>query len=387
MARVKVPYLVEKNGAYYFQPSARLRAENVEPRAFGPDEGAAIEWIRNWQKTRRATAAAPVAAQSPKGRGRVAPAPARPGSVAATIAEFRASARYRTKAAKTRKDYDLYLNRIEAMWGPAPLRAISPDALAVAYDELHKRSPSSALNFGAVARLFFKWAAKRKRLPDPTTALELAVPARSRRVWTADEVLHLVAVADRPAGQPGADRLVGTAVLALLFLPHNPQDILRLTVGHILADRFAVTRGKTGRVSWLAVPDPLAARILADAPRLPDGSADPTARILPGLDVARLGKRFAAVRTAAAQAVPSVADLELRQLRRTARSMAEAGQATQAMSANLLGHSQQQAARLATNYSVAGPELGAAALEAMLRSAAGAALLAGLGADRKKGTA
>ena len=393
MARVKVPYLVAKNGRFYFQPSAELRRAGFQALAFGADERAAIAHCRAEAARFAGRAEDAALVERPAGfagepndlrakrAGETSHQRAMAAdTVSAAIAEFQASARYRAKKPKTRRGYDHYLARIDKLWGPAPLAAVTPEALARAYDAIHgSGAVASAQAFGAVARLFFKWAARRRRLADPTVALELERPAAATRIASPAEVLALIAAADRPDDAGGrADPLVGTGVLMALFLPHNPQDLVKLTVGQVAGGALMLTRGKTGERSYLTVPEVLSARILAAAARRPDGGIDNEARILP-VSEQRLAKRYARVRARAALALPSLADLELRALRRTARSWAEAGGASLAQAANLLGHSQAQAARLARHYSVAGPALAQGALAAVLTSAQGAELAAGLG--------
>ena len=376
----KIPYRVAKNGRFYFQPTAELRRLGFAPMAFGTDEEEANRWCRARHaeilQARKAPAAPP--APAGKGKGARSAAPPRAGTVSAWLAEYRASAKFAKLKPKTREFYRPYLDRIERLWGAAPVVAVGPDALAKAYDRLYATSPSSAFAFGSVMRLFFNFVAKRRRTPSPTSALELVKPARANRVWTATEVLHLTAVAGR------LDPIVADGILMLLFLPHNPQDVVGITAGQIAADTFVVARGKTSRRSILAVPPFLAQRMLARVAAA-DGTWKPDARLLPVTKV-ELARRFAAIRLEAAKTMPAVADLELRQLRRTARSWAEAGSATGAMTANLLGHSQAQAAKLAEHYSVASPEVAKGALAALLLSSEGAAIAAALNApaDRKE---
>jgi integrase len=90
----------------------------------------------------------------------------------------------------------------------------------------------------------------------------------------------------------------------------------------------------------------------------------------------RLGQLYRVARTAAAAECPSVADLTLRDLRRTARTWSEAGGATIAGAAALLAHSQETAARMARHYSVPGDEVTDAAQDALLNSISGQALAA-----------
>jgi hypothetical protein len=348
---MKVRHFVERPGAsgprFYWQPSSELRAAGWRPMRLPAERAEAIAKaealnaeVDAWREGR----AAPHAPAAAKARGR-RPAP---GSVAALIEDYRASQWWRKLAPRTRRDYGWCLDLIREWAGDQPARSITPPAVLAFHDALARRveqhgrrrvvveTPAKAVAVIRVLRLLLQVGVRLGYVTGNAAARPGITVRRQRepRLWSAEEVRHMAAVADALGW-----RSMGTAILLNEWIGQRVSDVLALPPWRAETGALVFEQGKTRRRVALPlhlVPH-LVERLRAEAARAEVASAthlllhDRTGR---PWTLSTFEHVFAEVRAAAVRGLPDeglapmpgCAELLFRELRHAAATrLHEAG--------------------------------------------------------------
>jgi hypothetical protein len=350
MASRKIRHLVAKANAggkprHYWQPSAELRAEGWLPERLSDDEFAAMaraEVLNTDVDAWRRGEAAPSAPAAVKARAKKAP----PGTVAALIADYKAS-RFWTKlaASTTRRSYEWALDAIQAWAGDQPARGITAPAVQAFYEAQLRRveqqgpkrvvveTPAKAAAAVRVLRLLLQVGVRLGYLSsNPASRPGISLTRQREPLpWAPHQVVHMAAVADRLGW-----RSIGTAMIFNEWLGQREADVLKLPPMRVEGGAMIIRQGKTGRLVALPahiVPH-LVERARSEADR-PGAVVSATHLLLndrTGLPWNEHTFRhvFADIRAAAAagvpaigalpaiDAMPSCADLRFMELRHTA---------------------------------------------------------------------
>jgi integrase len=356
---MRIRFMIERDGRLYWQPSTELRREGWRIERLAEDWAAAVaraqalnRQVDAWRAGRAPPAEAAEAAAPVRPRPRVAP----PGSVGALIADYKASRWHQDLRPKTRREYGWALDAIVDWAGDLPARAITPAAVQAFHQAMGQRvverdgrrvrrtTPHRAAAAVRVLRLVLQVGIRLGYLdtnPAARPGLTTAPRAREPQLWTAAELAHMVATADRLGWIS-----IGTAIVVNGYVGQRVSDLL--AAPPIPAEGpWLLPQSKTGRT--VALPARLVPaiveRIEAVAAR-PGALASPTHLLLHD----RTGKpwsiytfddAFAAVRQAAAETMPSCARLQFRELRHYAATRLHESGVDDLGVAAITGHSAQ----------------------------------------------
>jgi hypothetical protein len=371
MARYSEPYLAAKPGAggstrWYWQPGPALRAQGWITRRLAPDQVfrgprpplAVIEAARAVNAD-VAAAADPPSPGLRRGLGTLADAAAR----------YRESPRFTKLADKTRAEYGYHLAALEAWAGDAPVRQITRRAVQAYYQSLYDRSAASANARLRVLRILLGFALDQGfSETNAASKPKLAGTPPRLRVWSPAELAAAIAAAD---GLGLAS--IGDAVLLAATTGQRQGDILALERGAWAAGKLRLKQSKRGAQVAVPLLAPLEDRLKSAAERkLARGwaaepallVAEPTGR---AWRANAFRKRFAQVRTAAAESVPSVASAWFLDLRDTAvTNLALAGCTVPEICA-ITGHAEAGAYTVLKHYLALGEELAENAIEKLVK--------------------
>ena len=287
-------------------------------------------------------------------------------TVAALIEEYRRSPKWREglKPA-SRRDYNGAFAIIERKWGTTLLADITKPAMAEWYEALYVEA--GRWQAAALIRKFsllFSYAERKGWVSvNPCLRLDIQIPAPRQRIATWDEIDHLVATADR-LGLPE----IGDAVILAICTGQRQKDILEAELAHVEGDRWLFVRSKRGNHGGVRLAPEAMARLRAAGLRAADARvqliADATGA---GYSGDRFRRHLAQVRDAAAETMPSLADLQFRDLRRTFGTMARAGGASERDVADALGNNSWKDPKLSGTYMVQTFETANRAVDAVKR--------------------
>lgn len=380
--KIKIPYLVTKPGKdgairYFWQPSTELRAMGWKSERLRYDDGrpaATLDEAVDLAKRRNAALAAWRQGGQGEGAGPALsgiPAPpseVRPGTVAHMIRLYKASARYTTKAPKTRDDYAKCLALIEAWAGDAPVKAITREAVQEYYQSLWDTGKHAKANAVLrVLRILLKFAWDTGHAAHNAAEKPGMISTAPRlRIWSDAELDAFVAAADA-AGWPG----MADAVVFGVYLGQRQGDLLRLPVLAIqpAGDGYTVHLRQSKRGARVAVPlHPRAAarHRTAMARRADQGVKAVTAlwndQTQAPWNADTFRHVFAEIRAVAAKAVPTAADLWYMDTRDTAvTKLAEAG-CTIPEICGVSGHNEASAYQVLKHYLALNGTMAAAAV-------------------------
>jgi hypothetical protein len=303
---------------HYWQPSSELRRAGWRPERLPDELGAAIARaevlnadVDAWREGR----AAPGAPAAVKRRARVAP----PGSMAALIEDYRRSEWWRKLAPRTRKDYEWCLDLIRDWAGDEPVRWVTPPAVLAFHDAQARRTeqqgrrrvvvetPAKAAAAVRVLRLLLQVGVRLGYCATNAAARPGIAVRRQRepRLWSAEEVRHMAAVADALGW-----RSMGTAILLNAWIGQRVSDVLALPPWRAETGVLALAQGKTKRRVALPVHlvPHLVERLRAEVGRA--GVASPTHLLLHDRTgqpwrLSTFEHVFAEVREAASRGLPA----------------------------------------------------------------------------------
>ena len=325
---MRIRYVIERGGRLYWQPSTALRREGWRPERLPDDWAAAAAraqalnaQVDAWRAGRRPPTEAVEAMRTVRPRRPSAP----PGSVGALVADYLASRWYTELRPRTQQEYRWALDAIVAWAGDLPVRAITPASVQAFHDALARRTierggvrtvkhtPHRAAAAVRVLRLVLQVGIRLGYLdtnPAARPGLSTAPRAREPQLWTAAEVEHIAATADRMGW-----RSIGTAVIVNSWVGQRVADLL--AAPPIPPDGpWLLRQSKTGR--YVALPVSAVPAITA---RLAEAAVGSPTHLLVHDRTQRpwtiwtFDDVFAAVRTEAARTMPSCARLQFRELR------------------------------------------------------------------------
>lgn len=279
MARLNVPYLITKPGRggrrkFFWQPSMALRAAGWPSQRLSDDEGQAVAEARRINDQVAAWRAGAGAAPD----GTLAAAP---GTVAALIADYRASGEWAALRPKTRRAYGQNLDVLKAWSGAAPVAAITPLRCKKLYQAWRARTPSKAAALIVMGRILWKWAVSEDRAatnPFKEVPVKRPRPRRTESdLWSAAAIAAFVAAADE-AGRHS----IGTAVMVNAWIGQRQGDVLTVPRAVYKGGRLRFSQSKTGAGVDLPVDmvQELRARLAAELARQDARGVTGTALIL-----------------------------------------------------------------------------------------------------------
>lgn len=274
-------------------------------------------------------------------QGAAAEAPRR-GTLDSVILDYQRSRHWLDLRDTTRRSYATDLRAVADKWGPVVAASITAPEVDRWYDDLLARK--GAFRARALVRMLsiVMGHAQRQGLAsaNPCAPVKMKAPPRRTRRGTAEELAALLAAARRLGL-----RSVRAALMLVIFgggqrqldvLKAAPDEFARLPLrlAGMVQPRpmlvWQLTRSKRLNAGALVI-NPIAAPVLRLQLRLAAARGVPLIfDEVTGQGYSRrlFHKRWAAVRAEAAKDLPSVEDIEWRDLRRTFASMARAGGAS-----------------------------------------------------------
>lgn len=285
----------------------------------------------------------------------------------------------------TQRSYRGLLSLIERKWGDELVGDMTHGVMYRWGKSLQRESgKTQAKRLVAMMSILMSYAERIEWRPhnsNPCLRLSIEVPPPRQRVATAEELAALEAAAEAI----GTDRARATAdaMRLSLFQGQRQADVLAATVGAFrkitwpsldgdqLVQRtgwvWLFTRSKRGTEGGL----PVHPENLALIERRTRETNDPATPLLPGRrglwTVDEFQKDWANLRAKAAEALPSCATLQFRDLRRTGAVWARQGGASKSDVGDVLGNTAAQNAQLTDTYMPASFETSSRAIGAIRR--------------------
>lgn len=351
MATVKVRYLTQrnkKNGQtrYFWQPSKALANKGWKLTRLSDDKAEAMSQAEQ------------INAQVDEWRAGelAAPTTARPGTVEDLIEKYKNSSAFTQLAAKTRKDYTYYLDKISVLMGDQLAISISAKIIQDIYETLHGQRPAQAAYLVRVIRILFNYAERRSIIPkgsNPATKPNLRYKAEKGRLWTPRMIAALVDTADR-----NGFYAIGTAVYLNEWLGQRRGDVIRLRIDAYRDGKIFVKQSKTSAEVYLPVDD-----VPHLKQRLHDQLKKNKARATPGTTIIQredgtpftddhFTKMFRRLCKLAECECPEIKGMKFMDLRQTAVSrLTESGSTIQEIAA-VTGHSFKACEAIVDRYNI-----------------------------------
>lgn len=342
----KVPNLRQRrraNGSWrvWWEPSGTARAAGFTPMELDADRATwSVRQARqmNEDVTRHL-------------RGGDARAPSASGgrTISALIHEYKQSRKYLARSAATRRGYTTNLNAIDAKWGNRPVQEFSKPILHTWYETLYRTAgPTQALNMIRSFSILFSYAEVlgwRAENSNPCFRLGMESQRPRDRAATWAEFDALIRAAD----DLGHHAMACGIILATLQ-GQRQKDVIQARL-----DAFSqigglwvwqLVRSKKENYGAMPLHDETRARVLSLIDAARDDQEFLLVDELTGRDYASeavsgdlFRKRWAAIRSHAAEDQPSVRSLQFRDLRRTFGVWARAGGALREDVGDVLGNS------------------------------------------------
>ena len=268
------------------------------------------------------------------------------GSIAALIADYKASHLWRELTRSTRKSYAYALRVIRAEYGNDPVRGMTAWELEKFYRRL-RRTPAKMAQVSRVMRVLMEFAIKRNLITvNPAAKPGISYTAPKGMLWSRQHVDAFVAAADKLGLFD-----MGTAVCLNEWLGQRPSDIYTMRQDAYRGGALVKTQKKTGAEVQLPVDlvPHLQQRLAAQLLRNPQGSRYLLSGITGlGMSENSFNTLFNLIRTAAE--LPK--NLNFRTLRHTAITrMGEAGVPLQHIAA-VSGHSFKTCEQILDRYNI-----------------------------------
>ena len=194
-----------------------------------------------------------------------------PGSLADTVALYKASPAYRTLAAKTRHNYAIYLDLLCETWGHFPVSSIRRPHILALRDKLADK-PSKANMTVTVLRILLSFAVEREICADnPARGVRKLAGGPGHSAWPEDAVERFLAV---------APPMMALALKLGLYTGQREGDCLAMTWHDYNGDEIYVAQSKTGTKLWIPVHSDL------------KGALDAQERVSPTILTTAKGKPF-----------------------------------------------------------------------------------------------
>lgn len=324
--------LADGRFAFFWQPSATLKALGLSAEALGHDATAA---------TKRAVELNSIAddIRATKREGGNGP---RPGTLSSLFSSFKVSHEWGELKPRTRKDYSYYLEKIEVEFGHLAVRTITARVIKAYYRRLiDERGATWAYHVVGTFRTALSWAVSEDWIErNPALDIRVRGPRKRKVMWLPEQTTSYVAKA-REMGWNS----VATMVEVFDCIGQSPVDVIGMRARAYDGRAISVTRTKTG-VSDAPIPlwpDVVEAvdAYLGTRPKLhPDASLFVNEKTGKPWVVSTLAKVHSLIRAAAD--LPK--ELQLQDFRRTAQTEAGAAGATADEIRALARHSTRSAA-------------------------------------------
>lgn len=275
MARIKLKHYVKRKGGRfcYWLPTPKMVAAGFQPVPCGPDGPEAWkiaqEWEERWQAHRRGIEpAAAIARRYPVN------------SVGDAFERYRKTDSWRTRAPRTREDWERGWSYINPVFGDQPPLAVTYELLDEWYHALlRKHGVDIAYRAMKTWRSLYTIMAGMKLCPagqDPSRAVRRRSQRRRSQTWRAGEVVRMVKAAWR-AGYRGLACIIAIAWDAS-FAPVDARTLTPSQAVQAGGDwGFLINRTKSGEPAFgtlsrrtqrliLAYVDGLGVTLLDDAP-------------------------------------------------------------------------------------------------------------------------
>lgn len=235
MAKLELKYLnvfQDAKGRWRY----RIRKKGMKPTyvAGNPDESSIDAQPDTFWREYRKLVGAPVATKQPGEKG----------TIAALIAEYRRSPAYTRKlGARTRQEYDRYLDRIQAEYGNRAVAKLDGAAIERIRDKLAATHPRVADWYVQLFKILCRFAVRRKyRLDNPASDVELIGKQKSYDPWeqnVIDEVFE------------AADPNENLALLLLLYTGQRRGAVAKMTWHDYDGTMIACEPDKGGEAVWV----------------------------------------------------------------------------------------------------------------------------------------
>ena len=359
MGSIKIRHMVARSGAFYFQATPAMRTAGI----FSEPLGSSLE-----KAVARAEALNAAWDEIRTGHEPVATAPPRPGTFAHLVQRLRQSSEWSDKAPATIRGLEYALRIIVPVFGPTPLKAITPDHCRDFYDTLRDQGSTDR------AARVMKWLryllnfGLRYQLTDsnPALAVRIRHPGPRSQVWDETEISAVMDKA-REVGRP----CIALAIQIAYDTSLRQGDVLALTWEQFDRESLWLKQGKTGKEQRVPLW-PETVKTIEAARRRSGAIPLPTAHIVCGPHSRRyLSDNFTHRFRDICRTAGVSDDLQFLDIRRTAsKERAEAG-ATEAELAAATGHSIEHGAQILDVYNPRSYALAKAARDKRLRNKKG----------------
>jgi integrase len=220
MARLSVPYLIQKGDLFYWQPSSAMRREGHRPRRLVGDMFDAVAQAKEINAAIAATHA-----------------PLKTDTLKALVARFKASAQWANLEARTATNYRRLLAHLPAHLLAKPVANISP-AMLEAWLKGKRQTPAMHNALIAVLSVLFNFGGGN----NPATKLPRArLEAADTLLWP-EAAIAAFAEAAAAAGYPS----IGQAVRLNSWLGQREADLLAATPAMVRCGTLVLRQRKTG---------------------------------------------------------------------------------------------------------------------------------------------
>lgn len=345
----------------WWEPETKVKALGFQTVELDADRPT---WSKREAERLNALVAAAREASDPP-PGAMTPPP-RGQSIDALTLRYFQSSDFLERKPKTQKDYRRDMEFIAAKWSGAAVVDFTRPVVKTWYETLYatgKVSRARAIMRKLSILLTFAenigWIGA-----NPMRGMRFVTPKPRQRVLTwaeIDALLDAAAALDAP--------VIGCAVALSVFNGQRQTDVIGAQIDDFRDDAWALTRSKRGNATTLSL-HPYAAPWVRAVMAAGDQDRDHLLydpRTGKAFDEYSFAHHYQALRAEAAKAVPSVADTQFRDLRRTFSHLAREGGADGRDRADALGNTSDTDPRLSQTYNPPTSEAAARAIHAIRR--------------------
>ncbi|MEM9763182.1 MAG: hypothetical protein AAF968_11825 [Pseudomonadota bacterium] len=249
---------------------------------------------------------------------------------------------------ETRKDYQNAFLRIEDKWGATMVKRMTRGVVSDWYEALYREtSPAVAVATWRKLSLLMTYAVRKEWIDNnPCIGVEVQALLPRQRIASWEEFDALIKVA-RDLGLHSME----LAIVLAMFQGQRATDIREAMTEHLSDDMWLLVRSKRGNHGGLVLHSEVIPRLQATIER--QGETGPLVRHeRTGKPYSKdlLVKTFARIRAAASKSLPSVQDLQFRDLRRTFAHNARMGGASERDVGDALGNSAHRDPKISGTY-------------------------------------
>lgn len=185
---------------------------------------------------------------------------AKPGTLAALIQSYRASAGFQSLKVRTKSDYQKVLEYLKPL-GPSPLTELSQGWVARLRDKTFEKKKRKFTNYTlTVLSILFEHAIEQEMM----TVNPVSKVKRVRKATDAPEANRPWLDAERDAVSAALPAHMRLPVALMMYCGLDPQDALSLPRTAVSGGKLDTRRGKTGVPVWVPLPQPVVDAIAAE---------------------------------------------------------------------------------------------------------------------------